>query len=486
MLEDEAAKILNSNHTSFDTPQFRLLSDNQIEDIHNTTLELLRRVGIKFHHERALSLLDEAGAYIGEDDLVRFPPGLIEEAISSTPGRVVLTDRSGDPAMNLQGTETYFGTGSDTLKYLDPFTGETRKWETEDICDAYRVVDALDNVDFLMSVGMPEDKPDGVSNYQWQYAHMLRYSAKPTVVVCDDRDDLEAIIDMSTTLRESREDLSRRPNLLLYSEPTSPLQQSETALDKLLLMAETELPVVHSPAPMMGSTGPIHMAGEMALCNAEILSALVVHQLENPGAPFVYGAGPHHFDMKNMQICYGSPEFQLTKTAVAELGRHYGMPTWGYAGCSDAKAMDEQAATEATMSVMMARFSGANLIHDVGYMESGLATSLEMVALTDELIDMTKHMMSGIPVNQATLMLDQLEEEGPGGDFIGTEETVNHFRDYWEPRFFDRSQREKWEDAGSPSTKDRLNEKVREIIENYEPEKLSDEKEEEIMGLVGV
>ncbi|MBS3788438.1 trimethylamine methyltransferase family protein, partial [Candidatus Bipolaricaulota bacterium] len=75
MLRDEAAEILNSNHTSFDTPQFRLLSDNQIEDIHNTTLELLRRVGIKFHHERALELLEEAGAYIGEDDLVRFPPG---------------------------------------------------------------------------------------------------------------------------------------------------------------------------------------------------------------------------------------------------------------------------------------------------------------------------------------------------------------------------------------------------------------------------
>lgn len=485
MLKDEAARILNSNHTTFDTPQFNLLSDSQIEDIHNSTLELLREVGIKFHHEEALDLLEEAGAYVNDDHLVRFPPGIVEEAISSVPSRVVLTDRSGDPAMNLQGTETYFGTGSDTLKYLDPFTGEARKWETEDICNAYRVVDALENIDFLMSVGMPKDKPNDVSNYQWQYAHMLQYNTKPAVIVCDDRKDLESIIDMATTLRENRKDLSRRPNILLYSEPTSPLQQSESALDKLLLMSETELPVVHSPAPMMGSTGPINMAGEMALCNAEILSALVLHQLNNPGAPFVYGAGPHHFDMKNMQICYGSPEFQLTKTAVAEIGRHYGMPTWGYAGCSDAKIMDEQAATEATMSVMMARFSGANLIHDVGYMESGLATSLEMVALTDELVDMTKHMMGGIPVNKNTLMLEQIQEAGHGGDFLGTEETVNYFRDYWEPRFFDRAQRENWEENGSPTTKDRLNDKVKNIIQNYEPKKLSSEKVNEIMGLVG-
>jgi len=484
MLADEAARILKSNHDSFDTPQFNLLSESQIEDIHNSTLELLREVGVKFHHQEALELLEKEGAYVSDDHLVRFPPGMVEEAISSTPGRVVLTDRAGEPAMKLQDTETYFGTGSDTLKYLDPFTGEARRWQTEDICDSYRVVDALDNIDFLMSVGMPEDDPEDVSSYKWQYAHMLQYTSKPAVVVCDDRDDLEAIIEMATTLREGRKDLSRRPNILLYSEPTSPLQQSETALEKLLLMSETELPVVHSPAPMMGSTGPINMAGEMALCNAEILSALVLHQLYNPGAPFVYGAGPHHFDMKNMQICYGSPEFQLTKTAVAEMGRHYGMPTWGYAGCSDAKMMDEQAATEATMSVMMARFSGANLIHDVGYMESGLATSLEMVALTDELVDMTKHMMGGIPVNGNTLMRDQIEEAGPGGDFLGTEETVDRFRDYWEPRFFDRSGRDKWEENGSPSTKERLNEKVKDIIENYEPEKLPDDTVDRIMSVV--
>ncbi|MFP3953866.1 MAG: trimethylamine methyltransferase family protein [Candidatus Bipolaricaulota bacterium] len=485
MLEDRKSKILNSNHTSYDTPQFHLLTDSQIKDIHNATLEILREVGLRFKHDQALEVLREAGAYVTDENLVRFPPGMVEEAISSAPGRVVLTERGGDPAMYLEGTKTYFGTGSDTLNYLDPFTGETRKWQTKDINDAYRVVDALDNIDFLMSVGMPEDKPEGLSNYQWQYAHMLQYSTKPSVIVCDDREDLESIIDMATVLRESREDLSRRPNLLLYSEPTSPLQQSETALSKLLLMSETELPVVHSPAPMMGSTGPIRMAGEMALCNAEILSSLVLHQLYNPGAPFVYGAGPHHFNMKDVQICYGSPEFQLTKTAVAEIGRYYGIPTWGYAGCSDAKVMDEQAASEATMSVIMAKLSGANLIHDVGYMESGLTTSLEMVALTDELIDMSDHMMGGIPVTDETLMLEQIKDEGPGGDFLGTPETVEQFRDYWEPDYFDRSLRDNWENEGSPTTGDRLNEKVKEIIEDYEPERLADDTVEEIMDMVG-
>ena len=182
-----------------------------------------------------------------------------------------------------------------------------------------------------------------------------------------------------------------------------------------MLMAEYELPVVHSPGPQMGGIAPITMASGLVMSVAEILSGLVVHQFTRPGAPFVFGAGLHHMDMKSVQICYASPEFQLTKAAIAGLGRWYGLPTWGYAGCSDAKVMDEQASLEAMLSVIMARFSGANLIHDVGYMESGLTGSYEMIVLTDELVAMTDHLMKGVEVSDDTMMLDELVTIGPGG-----------------------------------------------------------------------
>ncbi len=470
------------NDAPFSGPQFSVLSESQIKDIHLASLEVLRRTGVRFEHKGALKLLKNGGAFITDGDLVRFPPDMVERAIETAPGRVVLCDRNGDPAMFLESTNVYFGPGSDTTHYPDPFSGELRDWTTKDICDAYRVCDALPNIDFLMSIGIPTDAPEGMSHYQWQFANMLQYSKKPSVVVCNDRNDMEAIIEMATLLRENQEDLRRRPNILLYSEPTSPLQQSETALDKLLLMAETGLPIVHSPAPMMGSTGPIHLAGEMALCNAEILSSLVLHQLKNPGAPFVYGAGPHHFDMKSVQICYGSPEFQLTKAAVAQLGRYYGMPTWGYSGCSDAKVLDEQAAVDTTMATLMAEFTGCNLIHDVGYMESGLTTSLELIVLTDELVAMTNHIMPGIPVSEKTLMIDEIDKVGPGGNFLATKETVAHFREFWEPRFFDRSRLEEWQKNGSLTTGQRLNAKVKEIIKDYEVERLPKEVIQQIMS----
>jgi trimethylamine--corrinoid protein Co-methyltransferase len=262
------------------------------------------------------------------------------------------------------------------------------------------------------------------------------------------------------------------------------LQQSETAVDKLLLMAEHRLPIVHSPAPLMGGTGPITMASGLAMSLAEILSSIVVHQTQRPGAPFVFGAGLHHMDMSTTQICYASPEFQLTKAAVAQLGQWYGMPTWGYAGCSDAKVLDEQAALEATLSVIMAKLSGANLIHDVGYIESGLTTSFEMIVLTDELVAMTDHLMKGIEVSQETLMLDEVHQVGPGGHFLDTEQTLSRFRDFWFPSVLDRSRRPQWLASGGLTLGDRLNAKVKEILTEHQPRPLDPEKKRQVQEIL--
>jgi len=255
-------------------------------------------------------------------------------------------------------------------------------------------------------------------------------------------------------------------------------------VDKLLLMADYRLPVVHSPGPQMGATAPITMAGGLVMSIAEIMSSIVVHQLRRPGAPFVFGAGLHHMDMGAMQICYGSPEFQLTKAAIAQMGRRYGIPTWGYAGCSDAKVLDEQAAVEATMAVMMAKFTGANLIHDVGYMESGLTGSYEMIVLTDELVAMANHLMKGIDVNEETLMVDELHRVGPGGHFLETEATRAHYREFWFPKLFYRRIRPQWLAAGSTTLGQRLNAKVKKIIKDYRPEPLAPEKGQKVKEIL--
>jgi trimethylamine---corrinoid protein Co-methyltransferase len=293
------------------------------------------------------------------------------------------------------------------------------------------------------------------------------------VFVCDDMADCEAIVRMAAAAAGGPEALRLSPTLLLYSEPTTPLKHTDSATAKLLYMAHEGLPVVHSPAPMMGGTAPMTMAGGLALGNAEVLSSLVMQQLAHRGAPFVYGSGLHHMDMRTTISVYGAPEFQLARVAVAEMGRYYGLPTWGYAGMSDSCAMDEQAAADAVFSVMTSLLAGNNLVHDIGYLEAGLTTSPEMIVFTAEVISMLRTFMAGVALDADSLALEAIHAAGPGGDFLSADHTYAHFRDMWQPRLFTRQRAEEWVGSGNKRLGARLRERTLEIIESHRPAELS-------------
>lgn len=405
---------------------------------------------------------------------MRFPPGLVEWAVKQAPSRVVLCRRGGSQAATrLEGMEVSFGTGSDCLRYLDPRTGEHRLFTSRDVVDCIRLVDALPELGFCMSMGIPSDL--GLAKaYRHQYALMLEHTVKPVVFVCDDRADCEAIAAMAAAVAGGTEALRLNPTLLLYSEPSTPLKHSETATGKLLYMAEQGLPITHSPAPMMGGTAPVTLAGGLALGNAEVLSSLVMHQLKRAGAPFVYGQGLHHMDMKTTISVYGAPEYQLARVLVMEMGRYYGLPTWGYAGHSDSCAMDEQAAIDSAFSVLVALQTGTNLAHDVGYLEAGLTTSPEMIVLTAENITMMRRFMDGVSLDAEALALDVIHKVGPGGDFLAQKHTAKHFREHWQPKLFSRQRLDDWTQTGKKRLGDRLREKTVAILDSHKPEALPD------------
>ncbi|MBL7064850.1 MAG: trimethylamine methyltransferase family protein [Anaerolineae bacterium] len=461
-------------------PRMEMLDKEQCEAIHLASLEILRRTGVRIYHEEALDMLRQTDAVITDDNLVRFPPGLVEWSLAQAPSRVALCQRgSSQVVAPLEGRRVNFGTGSDCPNYLDPHTGERRPFTVADVVDAIHVVDGLPELAFCMSMGIPSDI--GSANpYRHQFALMLEHTTKPVVFVCDDRADCKAIVAMASAVAGGIDQLRLNPTLLLYSEPSTPLKHSETATGKLLYMAEQALPIVHSPAPMMGGTAPVTLAGGLALGNAEVLSSLVMHQLKHPGAPFVYGQGLHHMDMKATISVYGAPEFQLARILVAEMGRFYGLPTWGYAGHSDSCAMDEQAAADAAFSVLVALLTGTNLVHDVGYLEAGLTTSPEMIVFTAEMISMMRHFMHGTSLNAASLALDVIHQVGPGSDFLTTNHTLKHFRKLWQPTLFSRQRADGWIATGSKRLGQRLREKTLSILEEHEPELLPDSVQEEI------
>jgi trimethylamine--corrinoid protein Co-methyltransferase len=461
-------------------PRLTMLSREQCETIHRASLEILRRTGVRVFYDGALDLLRQTDALISDGNLVRFPPALVEWALEQAPSRIALCRGGSDEvAAPLEGRQVSFGPGSDCPNYLDPDSGQHRPFTTADLVDCIHVVDALPELSFCMSMGIPADL--GTDNaYRQQFALMLEHTAKPVVFVCDDRADCEAIAAMASAAAGGMDALRLNPTLLLYSEPSTPLQHSETATAKLLYMAEQSLPIVHSPAPMMGGTAPVTLAGGLALGNAEVLSSLVMHQLKRPGAPFVYGSGLHHMDMKTTISVYGAPEFQLARVAVAEMGRFYGLPTWGYAGHSDSCAMDEQAAADATFSVLVALLGGNNLVHDVGYLEAGLTTSPEMMVLTAELIAMMRRFVGGMALDAEALALEVIHEVGPGGDFLTQEHTLRHFREMWQPVLFDRRRAEEWVAAGSKRLGDRLRDRTVALMREHEPPPLPGAVQDEI------
>ena len=190
-------------------------------------------------------------------------------------------------------------------------------------------------------------------------------------------------------------------------------------------------------------------------------------------------------DMSSVQVSYASPEFQLTKAAVAQIGRYYELPTWGYSGCSDAKVFDEQAAAEAMLSVLMAELGGSNLVHDVGYMECGMTTSPEMIVLTDELVGLARNITKGIEVNDETLSLEVIDRVArQQGDFFAEPETVRHFRDFWFPCLMDRYSYETWQADGSLNMNQRVNNKTLEIMKHHRPESLPKNIIEQLMGVI--
>jgi trimethylamine--corrinoid protein Co-methyltransferase len=464
-------------------PKLKMLEREDCLRIHLASCEILRKTGVQVHNKAGVELLRQAGAVV-VDKLVKIPPSLVEWALTCVPDTFNLYQRgTGEVALKLDGRHTYFGPGSDTLHYLDPHSERRRDFQLADIADCIRLCDALPEIEFVMSIGIPRDVQVEVS-YRHQFATMLKHTTKPIVFVCNGLADIEIIAALAAAVAGGMDKLAQYPNILLYSEPSTPLQHSLEATEKLLFCAEHSLPVTHSPAPMIGGTAPITIAGAVALGNAEILSGLVMHQLKNAGAPFLYGHGVHHLDMKEMVSVYGAPEFQLARVMAAEMGRFYNLPVWGYAGHSDSKVVDGQAAIDAQFAVLIALMAKTNLNHDVGYLESGLTSSPEMVVLTNEIISMSRRFVEGVRLDDETLALDVIHEVGPGGQFIDHDHTLAHWRELWVPQLFNRQRLEAWEKQGAKDINAGLREMTISLMDEHQVAPLPASVESEIESIL--
>jgi trimethylamine--corrinoid protein Co-methyltransferase len=474
--------MINSKQVAQTAPGLQLLSRDQKQQVHQATLELLRRTGVEVLVPEVRDLLEEAGCWL-DGERVRIPPHLIDWAIRVAPSRVVLCNRDGDSAMELEGRKGYYGTGSDTPFVIDAYTGERRHAVLADVANVARLVDGLEHIDFLMCMGIASDVTESISDL-YHFQAMVSNTTKPIVYTAWDRANLEAIIEMAEAVAGGAEALRRSPFCALYSEPISPLTHAEESCEKLLYIADKGLPVVYTPGMMIGGTGPVTVAGSLVQANAEHLSGLLITQLIRQGTPVIGAGGILFMDMSKGLISYAAPEFMLAMTAFSEMYHYYGLPIFSFSGCSDAKVFDQQAAAEGALWMLITALGGGNLIHDVGYVESGMTASYDMLVAMNEIAGLVKRFMGGVEFSDETLALDVIDRVGPGGHYLGDDHTFQHFRENWVPQLFNRAPRDEWELEGALSMGDRTADRVREILEHHEPAALDEDVAAALEGLI--
>lgn len=467
-----------SHHTTRRQLGIEVLDKEQCAMIHQAVLEVLKEVGVEIHNERALEILKKAGAFV-EGKRARFAPAMVEKAIRTAPSQVTLYAQDMSSKMILGGRRFYYGPGPTVINTLDPYTGERKIPHYQDTCNAVKVMDALPNIDYLMDFGTIDDVETQVLDV-YCFRAMYENSRKPIVHWAYNRENAQAMIDMGSKIRGSVEELQKYPFFTIYSEPITPLVHENEGLDVMMTMAEHGLPSVYTSAAQAGMTSPVTLAGTIVIQLAESLSGLVINQLINEGSPYIMGGVITVVDMASMQITYGSPEFNVMSGGLASMSSFYDLPVFTTAGCSDSKTLDQQSGIDMATSILMSALYGGNLIHDVGYMESGLLTSTEAMVIADDIIGQTKQIIRGIEVTDESLAVDIIKKVGPGGNFLAERSTYDKFKtEWWFPTVFNRKVYANWEADGKPELRDIANAKVRNILENHEtPEFDIDVKEE--------
>jgi trimethylamine---corrinoid protein Co-methyltransferase len=295
---------------------------------------------------------------------------------------------------------------------------------------------------------------------------MLENTRKPPIMcIFSGADTSQQLHDLACARCGGAEAFKRSPNYGVYGQFVSPFQHEIMATDRLVFCADNFVPIIYVPTIMMGASGPVTLAGAIAVANAECLAGLVMHQLRSPGAPFIYGACVSPLDMRTTVFSYGAPEWRVADAVLSQLSQRYNLPIFGTAGATDAGAIDAQSGAEWAYSLLLCALAGTNLIHDVGYMASGMTGSLEALVVCDEIIGMVKSTVNGFDISDDTLVLDLVNKVGPGGHFMGEDHTLEHFRNaIWYPTVFDRNRHEEGQARVEPTLIDRAAVRVSQLL----------------------
>ena len=460
------------------------LQKDEVEAIHNSSIRILSEIGILTNHAVIHREVRDYGIEETRDHRLLLSEEVVGEAIKKS--RKAYTIHARNPKRSLE-------IGSGRLRFLssggqawitDPIRKERRQPMRDDLHNATVIGDALENINIVGSMAIPQDMPvSGRSVYV--YSELIKNSSKVVFSWIEDPKEAPFILRLFEVLSGSEEDHRRKPMVWYFCEPVSPLKFRYESLETLRLFCERGLPVSFGPMVQAGLSGPVTLAGTLSLENAEILAGVTICQILSPGSPVEYGGIPHIADMRNLNISFGSPEQALMAVVMVQIGRSYGLPVHVNTGLTDANVPDAQAGMEKGSSILISALAGAEMFGHLGIAGADQGASLEQLIIDNEIAGYVKRVMKGLDINRETLAFDTIKERYMTGSFTGTSHTLRHMRkEQWFPRLLNRDIWETWLSKGSKDLLAGAEETKRRILKEHRPEPLDKDLEKEMDQIV--
>ncbi|UCD80965.1 MAG: trimethylamine methyltransferase family protein [Desulfobacterales bacterium] len=465
--------MIQTNSTEKQRPFFRMLTEDQVHELIRAAFEVMERVGFKVLHPDARNMLKKAGAIVAEDR-VKVPEFIVRQCLHTAPKGWTIYNREGQRSLEVENRKSYYGTSTASPNTKDALTGEVHPTTVADLALAAKVADYLPHIDWVMPMGSCQNVPATAAELH-EFVATVANTVKPIVFLTYSSRATELVFEMAAEVAGGLERLQEKPFVVLYPESISPLVFPAEVVARMFVAADLGLPQMMGPAIQPGATGPVTMAGAVAQGLAESLMGVVLVQLRRPGSPVGLGCNFGIFDMGTGLMGVAAPEMSLALAAQAEVAQYFGLPTWGLAGSTEAKVLDAQAGAEAAFHIMAQGLAGLNLIHDVGYMDMGMVCAVEQLILGNEIIGMTKRFLRGMELNPQNLARELIASVGPGGNFLDSEHTLQHFQhELWRPGIFTRQQYQRWQETGAKDTATRVREEIQRILETHRPPALGD------------
>jgi trimethylamine--corrinoid protein Co-methyltransferase len=460
-----------------------LLDEEQIKTLHEATVELLNDVGIRLLHHEALEIMRGCGCITDLDEKkVKIPEEVLMKYLANAPYEVTLFGRDSKYDITLNpSNDVYVMGGAGALNVID-LDGVRRPSTLQDLRDLTRLEDTLEHMDIAHFLVTPQDIPqDGFEMIT--FAEMLKNNTRNFyALVGGCREGLNYELEMAAVAAGNIDEVKKKPFFVGGLCVISPLTHPEDFVEELFACGENHIPVYIEADALAGGTTPYTISGTAVEINANVLAAVALAQMANPGAPCIYASSSGILDMRSLNLGGSAPESTLLHMAQAQLAHHYSLPYYG-SNTPDSKLPDTQMGYESALHFLGCAMGGVNIIHvAIGNLEMMSLANYEKCLIDNEILGATFRMLGGIDCSRDAIGLDAFREVKHSGQFIQTEHTLRYLRkDRWEPGLTDRNSWTKWQaQAGGKDMRERARDKAREILKQHHPVYIGEREASEI------